>query len=188
MSTENIEFIDKLKEHQHIALFSDDEVKSYKIQTKFLKNGLDRGEICAYLSYKDPIEIIQMLKNNGLEPDSYLKTKKLHILKINPPSTDEEYAEFFQKNVKSLFSDTINPTVIIGEPLSQLDKKENMEIKIKLEQELHEFANNKLSILCPYNNSEIESTEHTKWLNQLFKSHNGAIFSPKETEGLSFYF
>jgi hypothetical protein len=63
-----------------------------------------------------------------------------------------------------------------------------MEIKIKLEQELHEFANNKLSILCPYNNSEIESTEHTKWLNQLFKSHNGAIFSPKETEGLSFYF
>lgn len=188
MSIKNIEFIDKLRKHQHIALFSEDEIKSSSLQTRFLKNGLDQNEICAFLSYKDTNEIIQMLKDNGLDPDQYLKTKQLKIFKIDPPVTDREYENFFKEKIKSLFDVSFNPTVIVGEPLSNLDKKENMKIKIQLEQELHEFAKNKLSILCPYDNSKIESEEKSKWLNQLFKSHNGAIFSPKETEGLAIYF
>ncbi|MDH3617154.1 MAG: hypothetical protein OES14_05225 [Nitrosopumilus sp.] len=76
----------------------------------------------------------------------------------------------------------------IGEPLSNLDKVENMKIKIMLEKKLHEFIDNKFSILCPYNNCEIESGNKTKWLSHLFQNNDGAIFSPKDTEGLSIYF
>ena len=188
MSSKNIEFIDNLRKQQHIALFSDDEIKSTSLQTRFLKNGLDQGKVCAFLSYKDPKEIIQMLKDNGLEPNQHLKTKRLKIFKIDPPNDHKESENFFKEKIISLFDDSFNPTVIVGEPLSNLDKKENMKIKIQLEMELHEFAQNKFSILCPYDNSKIEPVEKTKWLNQLFKCHDGAIFSPKETEGLSIYF
>ena len=188
MSAQNIEFIDDLRKNQHIALFSEDEKKSFIIQTRFLKNALEKGETCAYLSYKNPSEIVQMLKNNGLDVDYYVGTKKLQVLQIHPPKNEKESEEFFEKKVKSLFSDSFSPTTIVGEPLSELSKKENMKIKIKLEKELHDFADNKFSILCPYHNSEIESEEKSKWLSELFKSHDGAIFSPKDSKGLSIYF
>jgi hypothetical protein len=187
LSEQNLDFIDNLRKNQHIALFSDDEEKSFILQTRFLKNGLEKGEICAYLSYRDPDEIIRILTDNGLKTDHYIKNQKLTILHIKPP-TKEESEEFFEKKIQSLFSDSFKPTTIIGEPLSDLDKEENMKIKIMLEKKLHEFVDNQFSILCPYNNCEIESGNKTKWLSHLFQNHDGAIFSPKETQGLSIYF
>ena len=177
-----------MKKNQHIALFSDDEEKSSIIQARFLKNGLERGEVCAYLSYKNRDKIIQMLKNTGLEVEKYLKSKQFQVIQIDIPNSKGELAELFDKKIVPLFSGTFKPTVIVGEPIPELNKKENMEIKIKLEKDLHEMIQDNFSILCPYDNSEIEPTEKSKWLSQLFKSHNGAVFSPKETEGLAIYF
>ena len=187
MSDKNIEFIENLKDNPHLALLSDDPKKSAILQTKFLKKGLDNDEVCAYLSYKKPKEIVQMLKDNHLDADYYIKNKKLHVLQIDPPKNEKESQNFFEKRIKSLFSDSFKPTTIVGEPLGGLDKKENMKIKIKLEKDLHAFHDNQFSILCPYNNSEIEKKEKTKWLSQLFESHSGVIFSPKDSEGLSIY-
>jgi hypothetical protein len=67
LSEQNLDFIDNLRKNQHIVLFSDDEEKSFVLQTRFLKNGLEKGEICAYLSYRDPDEIIRILTDNGLK-------------------------------------------------------------------------------------------------------------------------
>ena len=187
MSSKNIDFIDNLRKNQHIALFSDDPKKSAILQTKFLKNGLEKGEVCAYLSFRNPLEIMKMLNDNGLDVENYLKNKKLRIFKVDPPTNKKESEEFFEKKVKSLFSGSFQPSTIVGEPLDRLDKIENMKIKIKLEKELHAFHNQNFSILCPYDSSKIEITEKSKWLSQLLESHSAAIFSPKDNEGLSIY-
>lgn len=78
-------FIDSLSTRKHIILFYDEIEEAQKIEFRFIKNGLPRGEHCIYATDEDPKLVIDKMTNYGIAVDDFKKKNLLHVYRLNNP-------------------------------------------------------------------------------------------------------
>ncbi len=80
---EPLKFVDILDTNKHIVLYYENEEFGRKIQYRFIRNGLKKGDTCIYTIHDDNISLIEDdMKNNGIEVEVNTKRGLLKIFKI----------------------------------------------------------------------------------------------------------
>ena len=74
---ENIptKFIDSLSARKHIVLFYEEVEEAQKIEFRFIKNGLSKGEHCVYAMDEEPKLVIDKMASYGIVVDDFKKKK-----------------------------------------------------------------------------------------------------------------
>ena len=91
-----LRFVDTLGDHtcnKHILLLYEDAEYGRKVQFRFIKNGLLKGEHCIFSTPEDNIEFIknEMTDKYGIDVEYFTKKKNLlHIYKITNPMNNQE--------------------------------------------------------------------------------------------------
>ncbi len=76
-------FIDAIDRNKHVVLFYKNPKYSTKIQFRFIRNGLLKGENCIYTTHDNDISSIENeMKNNDINVVEYNKKGSVHLRTI----------------------------------------------------------------------------------------------------------
>lgn len=189
MYSEPQSFIDELKENRHLVLFYEDIKEGQKMQFRFIKNGLLRGENCIYTTHTDNIALIENeMKDYGIDVDDYYCQGLLHINKIpnlfNYPKGVLDAAYQF---IKKIFCDLKPPFRVVGRLIDTIDTKEQIDTNLTLEKVFHsKFDQFDGMVMCHYNTSNIPANTKGKWIENILKNHHSAICVTDSGQGIAF--
>lgn len=188
-----LRFIDKLDGKKHIVLYYENPTFGKKIQFRFMRNGLLKGESCIYSidDNEDPVSIENEMIDNGIDVEKYNKCGLLKIFKI---PTLVKYSKDVLKGSNEIidrmfFGLNLNlPFRMVVRMINELNTKEQIEANLTLEQFYHsKFDRFNGLVLCPYNVNYNPINTNGKWVENILKNHHSAIFiTGPEEEGIAF--
>jgi hypothetical protein len=185
-----LKFIDKLGTNKHIVLYYENEEFSKKIQYRFIRNGLKKGDTCIYATHDGNTSLIENdMKNNGIEVEIYTKRGLLKIFKIpNLMEYSEDIVKSAQEVIDKVLSDLQTPFRLVMRIIDKVYTIEQIEANLTLEQEYHtEFDKFNGLLLCPYDVSKNAINTSGKWVETILQNHHSTIFaSGTEEEGIAF--
>ncbi len=183
-------FIDSLQGNKHIVFCYENPHFSKKIQFRFIRNGLIKGESCIYTTVDENIEQIKFeMTNYSIDVDYYLKRRLLKIFKIPDIA---KYPKEIIKNAEDImfkmFSGMNHPFRVVSKIIDKLDTKDKIRDSITLEKYYHSnFDKFKGITLCPYNVKFNPINNNNKWIETILENHHSAIFATdKIEEGIAF--
>jgi len=181
------QFIEKLDDRKHIAIFYDDYDYARNIEFQFIKNGLEKGEHCIYATEEDPGFIILSMINHGIAVKNYLKNKLLHVYQI----LDAKKGRLVQSardNLVRILADSKPPFRLVSRIVSDVSTAQGISAELKLEDEFHKsFCDFKGTVICPYDITKIENNKTDKTVLRLFERHHAVIYALKSRQGGVFY-
>ena len=189
-----LRFVDSLCDHtcnKHILLLYEDAEYGRKIQFRFIKNGLLKGEHCIFSTPEDNIEFIknEMTDNYGIDVEYFTKKKNLlHLYKItNPMNNQEGELKGFQEIMNTILADSKPPFRVVARGIPEVLTQEQILANINIERTYHtSFHNFPGYLMCPYPVDKMERKKHGKWLIDILQYHHAAIFAPKLGQGIGF--
>jgi chemotaxis family two-component system sensor kinase Cph1 len=173
-----LKFIDTLDSSKHIVLYYENEDFSKKIQYRFIRNGLEKGDNCIYTTHEDNDLIIKKeMCNNDINADIYIERGQLKIFKI--PDIMEHPNGLFrgaEEVFKKILSDLRPPFRLVGSFMYELITEEQIEANLALEHlcqsEFDKFGG---MILCPYDIKKSPTGTQGKWAEVILENHNSVI-------------
>ncbi len=179
---EPLKFIDSLEKRKHIVLYYDNLMYGKKIQMKFIRNGLIKGEKCIYTTHNDDnIRLIENeMMNNGIDVKNYYKKGLLTIfimpdLLEHPKGVLKGSEEIVDKMLSNL-----NPNKsfrLIIRMIDKLNTKDRIKYNLALEQYYHsKFDSFNGLVLCPYYVNQNPTNTNGKWVETILDNHHSAIF------------
>lgn|SRR5487761_304269 len=177
-------FVDTLGKGKHVALFYEYDEYARMLQSRYLLNGLTKGERSVYFLPKwkqHEVETIkQQLTECGLDADSYVR-KGLFQISTLPKSLKDP-----QKMMNQIMARYGPGCNIVMHPASELKTEEQLNAHMTFENGLHKiFGNLSCTILCNYYIGASDPKKHSKWMQSMLQSHNAAIFAPSG-KGIAF--
>ncbi|MDQ6722893.1 MAG: MEDS domain-containing protein [Thermoproteota archaeon] len=161
-----------------------------RIQFRFIRNGLLKGENCIYITHNDDIELIENeMKNNDIDVEGFNKKGLLNIYKIpdimkHPKGLIGGAEEIISK----MFYGLEPPFRLVARMIDEINTKEQIEANLALEQAYHsKFHRFNGLLLCPYDVSNNPLNTHGKWVETILENHHSAIFVTETIEqGITF--
>jgi chemotaxis family two-component system sensor kinase Cph1 len=184
-----IKFIDTLDSSKHIVLYYENEDFGKKIQYRFIRNGLKKGDNCIYTTHEDNDLLIKKeMFNNDINADIYIERGLLKISKI--PDVMEHPNGIFrgaEEVFKQILSDLRPPFRLVGSFMYDLITEEQIEANLALEHlcrcEFDKFGG---MILCPYDIRKSPTGTQGKWAEVVLENHNSVILvTDTSGEGIS---
>lgn len=193
MSTEKanyrpIKFLDRMERNNHIVLLYDNEEYADLVISRYLLNGLQKGESCIFFTADKPEIIEERLSAEGIDVDSYKQTNSLRIFRIERSDADEFDALGTLKHIREEATKGMKPPYrFVGRTIMDTGSKEGMKLGLVVEktghEHLEEFDN---SQLCYYNISGIEQSKRNEWISELLKNHHYVIYASEPDRAVAF--
>lgn len=171
-----IQFIDALDGKKHIGLIYDDPDYAKLLKFRFIKNGLQNGENCVYVSDEDSGKVIIDMLNFGIQA-KYFQTNKIIVYHQNDiGNTREEIENKANKNLDTVKRSLIPPFRIVGRMIPNIGSVNGMTVQLDLEKKTHKHYHDYGGIvMCSYDVSTIEKTKRKKWIEELYQNHHHVI-------------
>lgn len=183
-----IKFIDNIESKKHIVLFYEEPEYAKKPLFQFIKNGLKKEQHCVYAMKDDPALIKQEMLDFGIDVEKYEKKQLLHIFQT-PISQDysQQSFESFNDFYQMIMSGITLPVRVVSTFVREVHKKEAMKFELSIETDFQTNLQNFSGVwVCPYYLKKIESNNCGRWIVQLLKTHDSAIFIRSFDEGIAF--
>lgn len=178
--------LDSIKKDTHLLLLYEDTQKALKIQLDFIKQGLQKNEICIFaMPFK--INIKKEMIKQGIDVNRLDEEKKLYIFPVNNTIENSEPITNFKDFSNKILSITKDKVRICAMLDFDLSTKEGMKSFISAETTSHEnFQSFSGSWLCSYNIQKIENKEKMAWIKKLFACHDSVIIAPLNDSEVAF--
>src|SRR5574338_1433628 len=135
--TDVIQFIDTLDGKKHIGLIYDDPDYAKLLKFRFIKNGLQNGENCVYVSDEDSGKVIIDMLNFGIQA-KYFQTNKITVYHQNDiGNTREEIENKANKNLDTVKHSLTTPFRIVGRIVPNIGSVNGMTVQMDLEKKTH---------------------------------------------------
>jgi len=197
-------FIEDLKSW-HIALFYEEPEHGRVIEFQFIRNGLEKGQSCCYITHENREYIENEMADNGIDVARYTENNMLQIIEsvdiLNDPrgvlaASDAE--------TKKMCANLSTPFRILGgisirDTLNMINNSEIGErltsAQLEIEQNFHIQLFDGLNgyWLCSYQVNDIKSAldgdagNNNLIMAELLKSHHGVVFATKSGKGISLF-
>ena len=185
-----LKFIDTLEGSKHIILYYENPKFGKKIQFRFIRNGLLKGESCIYTTHDNDIDIIEFeMTNDSINVEDYTKRGLLKIFKIPDfMKHPEGVLSGAKETIDKMFSGLMPPFRLVARMIDKVDTQEQIESNLVLEQACHSnFDKFDGLILCPYDISKNPINTYGKWVENMLENHHSAIFATGAIEeGIAF--
>ncbi len=183
-------FIDGLDNYKHIVLYYENPKFGKKIQFRFIKNGLLKGENCIYTTHNDDIALIENeMINNDIDVKAFNKKGLLKIFKIEDIMDHPDgLLKGAREIIDGMFSSLKQPFRLVERMFDELYTEEQIEANLTLEQVCHSnFDKFNGILLCPYDISNNPINTRGKWVETILDNHHSAIFvTDTAGEGIAF--
>jgi len=194
MSTEEasyrpIKLLDKMEGKNHIVLLYYNEKKyADLVITRYLLNGLQRGESCIFFTSDKPEISEGRLFAKGIDVDSYKGTNSLRIFCIERSGANRLDVLDTLKSIREEATRGMKPPYrFVGRRIRDTGTIEGMNLGLVVEKTGHdhfeEFDN---SQLCYYDISEIEQSKRDEWISGLLKTHHYVIYASEPDKAVAF--
>jgi hypothetical protein len=185
-----LKFIDMLSGHKHIVLFYEELEAARIVESRYLKNGLLKGQAGIHIA-PDDIDLSSIeneMTNNGIDVESFVKKGVLHIRQVSDTRKDQGgKVKRFENIAMEILDDLKPPFRAVVIHVSEVNTEEQMASKLVAEHSYHSsFSSFGGSLLCSYPVEQIEPKRRGKWIEDILKNHHSAIFLTKPGEGIAF--
>jgi len=183
-----IKFLDRMERNNHIVLLYDNEEYADLVISRYLLNGLQKGESCIFFTADKPEIIEERLSAEGIDVDSYKLTNSLRIFRIERSDADEFDALGTLKHIREEATKGMKPPYrFVGRTIMDTGSKEGMKLGLVVEKTGHEhFEEFDNSQLCYYNISGIEQSKRNEWISELLKNHHHVIYASEPDRAVAF--
>lgn len=183
-----IKFLDRMERNNHIVLLYDNEEYADLVISRYLLNGLQKGESCIFFTADKPEIIEERLSAEGIDVDSYKQTNSLRIFRIERSDSDEFDALGTLKHIREEATKGMKPPYrFVGRTIMDTGSKEGMKLGLVVEKTGHEhFEEFDNSQLCYYNISGIEQSKRNEWISELLKNHHHVIYASEPDRAVAF--
>jgi hypothetical protein len=183
-----IKFLDRMERNNHIVLLYDNEEYANLVISRYLLNGLQKGESCIFFTADKPEIIEERLSAEGIDVDSYKQTNSLRIFRIERSDADKFDALGTLKHIREEATKGMKPPYrFVGRTIMDTGSKEGMKLGLVVEKTGHEhFEEFDNSQLCYYNISGIEQSKRNEWISELLKNHHHVIYASEPDRAVAF--
>lgn len=183
-----IKFLDRMERNNHIVLLYDNEEYADLVISRYLLNGLQKGESCIFFTADKPEIIEERLSAEGIDVDSYKQTNSLRIFHIERSDADKFDALGTLKHIREEATKGMKPPYrFVGRTIMDTGSKEGMKLGLVVEKTGHEhFEEFDNSQLCYYNISGIEQSKRNEWISELLKNHHHVIYASEPDRAVAF--
>ncbi|MER5176190.1 MAG: MEDS domain-containing protein [Candidatus Nitrosocosmicus sp.] len=185
-----LKFIDTLDSSKHIVLYYENPKAGKKIQFRFIRNGLLKGETCIYTTHDNDTNLIEFeMVNDSIDVEDYNKRGLLKIFKIPDIMKHPEGVLIgAQEVIDTMFSDITPPFRLVIRMIDKVNTAEQIKANLAIEQYYHsKFDRFDGLVLCPYDVSRNPTNTNGKWVETVLENHHSAIFITGTTvEGIVF--
>jgi hypothetical protein len=183
-----IKFLDRMERNNHIVLLYDNEEYADLVISRYLLNGLQKGESCIFFTADKPEIIEERLSAEGIDVDSYKQTNSLRIFRIERSDADKFDALGTLKYIREEATKGMKPPYrFVGRTIMDTGSKEGMKLGLVVEKTGHEhFEEFDNSQLCYYNISGIEQSKRNEWISELLKNHHHVIYASEPDRAVAF--
>jgi len=183
-----IKFLDRMERNNHIVLLYDNEEYADLVISRYLLNGLQKGESCIFFTADKPEIIEERLSAEGIDVDSYKQTNSLRIFRIERSDADKFDALGTLKHIREEATKGMKPPYrFVGRTIMDTGTKEGMKLGLVVEKTGHEhFEDFDNSQLCYYNISGIEQSKRNEWISELLKNHHHVIYASEPDRAVAF--
>jgi hypothetical protein len=183
-----IKFLDRMERNNHIVLLYDNEAYADLVISRYLLNGLQKGESCIFFTADKPEIIEERLSAEGIDVDSYKQTNSLRIFRIERSDADKFDALGTLKHIREEATKDMKPPYrFVGRTIMDTGTKEGMKLGLVVEKTGHEhFEEFDNSQLCYYNISGIEQSKRNEWISELLKNHHHVIYASEPDRAVAF--
>lgn len=183
-----IKFLDRMERNNHIVLLYDNEEYADLVISRYLLNGLQKGESCIFFTADKPEIIEERLSAEGIDVDSYKQTNSLRIFRIERSDADKFDALRTLKHIREEATKGMKPPYrFVGRTIMDTGTKEGMKLGLVVEKTGHEhFEEFDNSQLCYYNISGIEQSKRNEWISELLKNHHHVIYASEPDRAVAF--
>jgi MEDS: MEthanogen/methylotroph, DcmR Sensory domain len=183
-----IKFLDRMERNNHIVLLYDNEEYADLVISRYLLNGLQKGESCIFFTADKPEIIEERLSAEGIDVDSYKQTNSLRIFRFERSDADEFDALGTLKHIREEATKGMKPPYrFVGRTIMDTGSKEGMKLGLVVEKTGHEhFEEFDNSQLCYYNISGIEQSKRNEWISELLKNHHHVIYASEPDRAVAF--
>ncbi len=187
-----LKFIDTLDgcRSKHIVLYYENQKFGKKLQFRFIRNGLLKGESCIYTTHKDDIDLIEFeMTNDSINVEDYTKRGLLKIFKIpDIMKHPEGVMKGAQEVIDRMLSGIEIPFRLVARIIDKVNTEDQIRANLALEQYYHSnFDGLDGLILCPYDISKSPTNTHGRWVETILDNHHSAIFATDTIEeGIAF--
>lgn len=183
-----IKFLDRMESNNHIVLLYDNEEYADLVISRYLLNGLQKGESCIFFTADKPEIIEERLSAEGIDVDSYKQTNSLRIFRIERSDADKFDALGTLKHIREEATKGMKPPYrFVGRTIMDTGSKEGMKLGLVVEKTGHEhFEEFDNSQLCYYNISGIEQSKRNEWISELLKNHHHVIYASEPDRAVAF--
>lgn len=183
-----IKFLDRMERNNHIVLLYDNEEYADLVISRYLLNGLQKGESCIFFTADKPEIIEERLSAEGIDVDSYKQTNSLRIFRIERSDADKFDALGTLKHIREEATKGMKPPYrFVGRTIMDTGSKEGMKLGLVVEKTGHEhFEEFDNSQLCYYNISGIEQSKRNEWISELLKNHHHVIYASEPDKAVAF--
>jgi len=183
-----IKFLDRMERNNHIVLLYDNEEYADLVISRYLLNGLQKGESCIFFTADKPEIIEERLSAEGIDVDSYKQTNSLRIFRFERSDSDEFDALGTLKHIREEATKGMKPPYrFVGRTIMDTGSKEGMKLGLVVEKTGHEhFEEFDNSQLCYYNISGIEQSKRNEWISELLKNHHHVIYASEPDRAVAF--
>lgn len=177
-----IQFIDKLDGKKHIGLIYDDSDFAKLLKFRFIKNGLQNGENCVYLTDEDSGKIIIEMINYGIPVKNFQTNKIVVYHQHDEGDTREEIENNAKKSLESIKKLLVPPFRIVGRIVPNVGNIDGASVQMGVEKKTHEnFHEYGGIVMCAYDLFKIEKSKRKKWIAELCANHHYIVnISKKE--------
>lgn len=183
-----IKFLDRMERNNHIVLLYDNKEYADLVISRYLLNGLQKGESCIFFTADKPEIIEERLSAEGIDVDSYKQTNSLRIFRIERSDADKFDALRTLKHIREEATKGMKPPYrFVGRTIMDTGSKEGMKLGLVVEKTGHEhFEEFDNSQLCYYNISGIEQSKRNEWISELLKNHHHVIYASEPDRAVAF--
>lgn len=183
-----IKFLDRMERNNHIVLLYDNEEYADLVISRYILNGLQKGESCIFFTADKPEIIEERLSAEGIDVDSYKQTNSLRIFHIERSDADKFDALGTLKHIREEATKGMKPPYrFVGRTIMDTGSKEGMKLGLVVEKTGHEhFEEFDNSQLCYYNISGIEQSKRNEWISELLKNHHHVIYASEPDRAVAF--
>lgn len=183
-----IKFLDRMERNNHIVLLYDNEEYADLVISRYLLNGLQKGESCIFFTADKPEIIEERLSAEGIDVDSYKQTNSLRIFRIERSDANKFDALSTLKHIREEATKGMKPPYrFVGRTIMDTGSKEGMKLGLVVEKTGHEhFEEFDNSQLCYYNISGIEQSKRNEWISELLKNHHHVIYASEPDRAVAF--
>ena len=190
-----LEYVDNLKEPEHIIMLYEDLAYAKCVVYRFLKNGLSENQHCIIATHGDTHLVKQEMVRFGIDVSKFERRDLLHVLQIRDPAEhpkglqagiDQIIEAFLSTGISSPYRITAAEDPFVRD----LSTTEGFSAELQIE----EMWKNALAgstegfgrlgeglVLCPYSLGEISSHRRRDLLEEnAFAFHDGMIYLPQQ--------